>query len=196
METLNLSGTTPRAENRLKSLFWPSIETSSDVDYLGGQGYWVCAIVGVWSLITAAIQGHPVAGAFILLFYYFGGVGVRQRSRYAAMMVLVMFVTDFVAGVAIAGVVGIGPGAGVFRLLLTALLLSNLRATWIASQWKPGSTEGESPLRFGETWTDKFVDLIPRWLWPKIRILYYIFSVAYLFMVAVGLAILVSRGRR
>jgi hypothetical protein len=37
MQTLGLSDSMPRSESRLKSLFWPSIESSSDVDYLGAQ---------------------------------------------------------------------------------------------------------------------------------------------------------------
>jgi hypothetical protein len=39
MQTLGLSDSTPRTESRLKSLFWPTIQTGSDVDYLGAQGY-------------------------------------------------------------------------------------------------------------------------------------------------------------
>ena len=35
------------------------------------------------------------------------------------------------------------------------------------------------PIRLSETWGDKFVDKLPVWLWPKVRIAYYIFSVAF-----------------
>ena len=84
METLGLSGSTPRTEGRLKSLFWPSIQNGTDVDYLGVQGYWVCTIVGVSSLVFNALSGQTIAGIFVLLYYYLGGVGVRERSRYAA----------------------------------------------------------------------------------------------------------------
>ncbi len=182
METLNLSGTTPPSENRLKSLFWPSIHTGSDVDYLGAQGYWVCAIVGAWSFVSSAIAGHPIIGGFALLIYYLGGVGVRERSPYAAVTVLILFIVDFMGTIITMGIAAIVSGGGVFRVLITALLLSNLRATWIASQWKPGSDEAALPPRFGDTWGEKFADRFPMWLWPKVRIVYYILSACLLLL--------------
>ena len=81
METLNLSGSSARSESRLKSLFWPQIENGSDVDYLGAQGYWVCTLVALVSVVFLAMAGKPMTGVAILLFYYVGGVGVRERSR-------------------------------------------------------------------------------------------------------------------
>jgi hypothetical protein len=43
----------PRTEGRLKSLLWPSIRNGNDVDYLGAQGYWVCALVAVGSFVLS-----------------------------------------------------------------------------------------------------------------------------------------------
>jgi hypothetical protein len=180
VQTLGLSNSTPRTENRLKSLFWPSIQTASDVDYLGAQGYWVCALVAVFSCVSSTISGRAIAGAFVLLFYYFGGVGVRERSRYAAAVVLLMFVADTLAS-----------EGGIVRVLIAALLLSNLRATWIASRWKPESSEAVLPIRLDQTWGDKFADQLPMWLWPKIRATYYVFSVLMLVLVVVGLTMLI-----
>jgi len=193
MQTLNLSGSTPPPENRLKSLFWPSIHTGSDVDYLGAQGYWVCAIVGAWSFVASAIAGHPIVGAFALLIYYLGGVGVRERSRYAAITVLVLFIADFIAAIVTAGVAAIVSGAGVFRILITGLLISNLRATWIASQWEPGSDEAALPPRLGDTWSEKFADRLPMWLWPKVRIVYYILSACFLLLAFFGIVAIALR---
>jgi hypothetical protein len=76
---------------------------------------------------------------------------------------------------------------------LAALLLSNLRATWIAAQWKSDSEAAVLPPRWGDTWTDKLADKLPMWLWPKVRIFYYILSVCYLLLFAVGLAALIRR---
>jgi hypothetical protein len=180
MQTLGLSGSTPRSESRLKSLFWPSVQTSSDVDYLGAQGYWVCAVVAVFSFVFSVAMGHAIVGTATLLFYFLGGVGVRERSRYAAAVVLVLFVV---------GILTSGPG--VVSLLIAALLLSNLRATWIAARWKPESAEAVLPPRFGETWGDKFADRLPMWLWPKVRVLYYVFSACLLVFVAIGLAAII-----
>jgi hypothetical protein len=177
METLGLSDSSPRSENRLKSLFWPSIQTATDVDYLGAQGYWVCTFVAIISFLFLAFTGHVVSGTVTLLFYYLGGVGVRERSRYAAAVVLLMYVIDTFL-----------TGPGVLRILIGALLLSNLRATWIASQWKPESEEAALPPRLDATLGDKFADQWPQLLWPKLRVPYYVFSVGVLLVVFVGLA--------
>ncbi len=182
MQTLGLSDSTLRTEGRLKSLFWPSIQSGSDVDYLGAQGYWVCAAVAVCSVVVLVISGQPIVGGFVFLFYYLSGVGVRERSRYAAGCVLVMYAGETLA---------LGPS--IVRVLLTALLLSNFRATWIASGWKPESDEAVLPPRWGDTWSDKFADKLPMWLWPKVRILYYILSVCYFVLLALGIAVILRR---
>ena len=182
MQTLGLSDSTQRTESRLKSLFWPSIQTGSDVDYLGAQGYWVCTVVAVLSFVFLVVSGQAISGIFVLLFYYLGGVGVRERSRYAATVVLLGYVGDTLVS-----------GLGVLRVLIGALLLSNLRATWIASRWKPESEEAILPPRLGDTWADKLVDRLPMWLWPKVRIAYYLFSVCFLVVLAFGLAIILRR---
>jgi hypothetical protein len=184
METLGLSDSTPRSESRIKALFWPSIETGTDVDYLGAQGYWVCTLVALVSCIFLFLSGQPITATVVLLFYYVGGVGVRQRNRYAAVVVFALYVADILLS-----------GVGVLRVLLAALLLSNVRATWIAAAWKPGSEEAALPPRLSDTWSDKFADMLPEWLWPKVRISYYVFSIGLLMFTAVGIAIIVLRPR-
>jgi hypothetical protein len=181
MQTLGISDSTPQSENRLRRLFWPSIQSASDVDALGTQGYWVCAIVAAFSLVTSAITGHPIGGVFVLLFYYLGGVGVREHSFYAAVVVLAMFIADTVLAPSIP------------KIFLTALLISNVRATWISSNWKPDSPDAAMPMRFDETWGDKFVDKLPRLLWPKVRVAYYIFSAAFMLLVLFGSAVTLYR---
>ena len=167
MQTLGLSDSTPRSESRLKSLFWPSISNGSDVDYLGTQGYWLCTLVAVVSFVFSLLQRQPIVAVVVLLFYYFGGVGVRERSVYAAIVIALMFITDTVLG-----------GLSVPKVIFSALLLSNVRATWIASQWRPESEEAIQPPRLNETFADRLSDQWPMWLWPRAQILYYIFSFA------------------
>jgi hypothetical protein len=179
MQTLGLSDSGSRSEGRLKSLFWPSIQTGSDVDYLGAQGYWVCAIVAVFSFVFLIVMGNAIAAVFVLLFYYLGGVGVREHSLYAAIVVLVAFVADTL----------VSPSA--LKVFLLAVLLSNLRATWIASHWKPESGEAALPPRLSATWGDRFVDTFPMWLWPKVEVPYYVLSVIYLIFSALGLATMI-----
>lgn len=181
MQTLGVANSGAQSEGRLKTLFWPAIQNAADVDTLGSQGHWVCAIVAVFALVTSALLHQPTAGAALTLYYYLGGVGVREHSRFAAAMVFIMFAIDTIMAF------------GVLKLLLSALLLSNVRATWIASGWRAESPEAAMPMRFGETWGDKFADTLPRWLWPKIRIVYYIFSAAFLLLTIVGFAVLATR---
>jgi hypothetical protein len=102
--------------------------------------------------------GQPVIATVMLLFFYLGGVGVRERSRYAALAVLLMYVLDLLL-----------TAPGVVRILITALLISNLRATWIASNWKADSEAAILPPRMAETRGDKFANRLPPWLWPKVR---------------------------
>jgi hypothetical protein len=124
------------------------------------------------------ILGQPITGTLILLFYYLGGVGVREHSRYAAAVVFLMYLLDTLLS------------PGVIRVLFGALLLSNLRATWIASRWQPGSEESVLPPRMSQSWTDKLADSIPAKLWPHVRIVYYIFSAGYLLLVVFGLVMM------
>lgn len=182
MQTLDLSNSTARSESRLKSLFWPSIQSANDVDYLGAQGFWVCVIVAVLVLAVSAVTGHTIAGMCLFLFYYLGGVGVRERSRYAATIVFAMFIADSIAS-----------GFGIPRLIVCGLLLSNLRATWIAAHWNPESDQAVLPPRFSESWTDKLADQFPTWLWPKVRIIYYVFSACFLALIAAGISTLIFR---
>lgn len=151
MQTLGLSDSTPRTESRLKSLFWPSIQSGADVDYLAVQGFWVCTIAGLVSFVFLTIFHQPIVGALVLLLFHFGGVGVREHNPFAAAVVLVYFALDtWVSGV------------GVVRIIVNALLLSNLRATWIADHWKPESEEAVLPPRLGDTFSDKLADIWPR----------------------------------
>src|SRR5579864_2215229 len=135
MQTLGLSDSTPRTEGRLKSLFWPSIQSGADVDYLAVQGFWVCTIVGLMSFAFLFLSRQPIVAILVFLLFHLGGVGVREHNPFAAAIVLVYYLVDFLASVVFLFLNS--PGIGVVRIIITALLLSNLRATWVAAGWKP-----------------------------------------------------------
>ena len=195
MQTLGLSDSNTRSESRLKSLFWPSIQSGADVDYLAVQGFWVCTIVGVMSFVFLALFARqPVTGLLVFLLFHLGGVGVREHNPFAAGITLVYYIVDFLASVVFLFVNS--PGIGVLRIIIVALLLSNLRATWIAGNWKPDSEEAALPPRMGETFADKFSDLWPAFIWPKVKVLYYIFSFGFLALTVAGLIIMYLRGGR
>jgi hypothetical protein len=192
MQTLGLSDSTTRSESRLKSLFWPSIDSGADVDYLAVQGFWVCTIVGTMSLVFLTLGSHPITGLLVFLLFHLGGIGVREHNPFAATIMLVYYMVDFLAS---ALFLLNSPGIGVVRIIIIALLLSNVRATWIADHWKPDSEEAALPPRFGETFVDKLADRWPAFVWPKVKVLYYIFSVGYLALTVAGLIVTTLRGR-
>jgi len=183
MQTLGVSDSAPKSEGRIKSLLWPSIQSGGDVDYLGIQGYCVCTFVaamtlvaGLFMLAQAIDAGQAIVVllffALLTLFFYIGGVGVREGSRFAALIVFVVYVLDTLRALLSSPV----SGGSLIKLAISAVLLSNLRATWIAARWVPGAEESALPPRRSATLGDKFVDQAPRWLWPKIRIPYYLLS--------------------
>jgi hypothetical protein len=195
MQTLGITDSSDRSESRVKSLLWPSIQSGADVDYLGAQGYWVCTFVAVLACLTSLLTGQIILAASLLLFFYFGGVGVRERDLFAAVIVFAFYALDTL--ISITFLLFASPwGMIVLRVIVSALLLSNLRATWIASNWEPNSERAALPPRLGETFADKFADLWPAWIWPKVRIIYYVFSLAVLLVFALGIATLILRAAR
>ncbi len=191
MQTLGISDSAERSDSRLKSLFWPSVQSGADVDYLGAQGYWVCTFVAVISFFLTLMTGRPLLAATLLLFYHFGGVGVRERDLFAAAIVFGSYALDTIVSLAFL-MLG-SPGGIVVRIAVSALLLSNLRATWIASKWQPDSEQAALPPRMGDTFSDKFADLWPQWIWPKVRIIYYIFALGVVLISMLGVTALLLR---
>lgn len=194
MQTLGLSDSTTRSDSRLKSLFWPSIQSGADVDYLAVQGFWVCTVVGVMSLAFLSLARQPITGLMVFLLFHLGGVGVREHNPFAAGVTLAYYLIDFLASFILLFLNS--PGIGVVKVIVIALLFSNLRATWIAGNWKPDSEEAVLPPRFGETFFDKFSDKWPAFIWPKVKVVYYIFSVGFLALVTAGLIVMAVRSGR
>src|SRR5690242_10809571 len=91
MQTLGLSESTPRPEKRLKNLFWPTIENDVDLDYITEQGFWVCWFVAGVTEIFSIFAGHALAALFDSIFFLLAGVGVRMRSRGAAIIVFCVY---------------------------------------------------------------------------------------------------------
>src|ERR1700687_625843 len=112
MQTLGLSDSTVRSESRLKSLFWPSIQSGAGVDYLAVPGFWVCTIVAGMSLVSLA-SSQPVTAILVFLLFHLGGVGVREHNPFAAAIMLGYYVVDFLASAV--SLFGTSPGIGVLR---------------------------------------------------------------------------------
>jgi len=188
MQTLGLSSESQRSDGWLKSLFWPTVENAWDVDYLGQQGMWVCTGVAVFGVAGALLTGNLFPIAFSLfsgLFFILGGMGIREANWPAAAMLFAVQLCSVLLR------------PNIFSVAFTVILLSNLRATFLASEWRPAAEGEDRPTRFSESFADKYVDQLPRVLWPKLQIPFFIlgaamlllslFAVAYTVAVALGL---------
>ena len=173
MQTLGLDPSTPRTEGRLKSLLWPSVANDADVDYLTTQGFWICFLVAAVTLAVSIVSGL-YAGALDAIFFYLGGNGVRQRSRIAAVCVFLVYALGTVDLARVSYAAG-GSGS-IVRFLLCALLLTNMREVWIASQWRSSGVAEETPDPLSETLADTTADRVPGIVWPKTRYLFYAFA--------------------
>lgn len=188
MQTLNLSGESKKSDGRLKSLFWPTVENAWDVDYLGQQGFWICLIVSILSMafiaITASFMLNPavrtvtlVSGGIACFVYFVGGMGVRQSSWPAALTIFVLYILDQIASRRV----------GIVSIIISAVLLSNVRATFLSAKWKPAAEDEDKPTRFNETFRDKLVDQLPPRAWPILKYPFYVCAALVLIMVIAGL---------
>ena len=168
MQTLGLADSTPRTESRWRALFWPTIRNDGDFDYVTRQGFWVCCIVAAVTFVFNAFTGSPIGGAVDAMFYYLAGVGVRERSRTAA---VAAFLTYLLSGVLLQ--FNMGAGGGVVRIIFLALLFANVRGNWLSARWEKDSQEPVASMRLSETLADKFADQLPPLLWPKGRFIFY-----------------------
>ncbi|MGC4050654.1 MAG: hypothetical protein QM757_14865 [Paludibaculum sp.] len=172
MQTLGLSDSTPRTESRWRALFWPTIRNVGDFDYVTRQGLWICYIVAVATTVLSAFSGFPLAGAFEGVFYFLAGLGVRQRNRFAG---IAAFVGYLLSGFVLQRYAGNGFGVG--RIIFLALLFANIRGNWLAARWASEEQLEYPPMRLNQTLADKLSDQLPIWLWPKVRIAFYVIAV-------------------
>jgi hypothetical protein len=174
MQTLGLSDSTPRTESRWRALFWPTIRNDADYEYVTVQGFWVCTVVSALSLVTSALGGSLLLGTFEGGFFFLAGVGVRQRSKAAA-------VTAFLAYLLSALVMQryTGSGFGIVRVIFLALLLANIRGNWLSAKWP---ADPSPPIRLNQTIGDKISDQLPMFLWSKVKIVFYVFAAIEIMM--------------
>jgi hypothetical protein len=179
MQTLGLSSESQRSDGWLKSLLWPTVDNAWDVDYLGQQGMWVCTVVAVLGLGASFLTANPIMIAIAILsalFFILGGMGIREANWPAAAMLFAVELCNALLR------------PTVFSIAFALILLSNLRATFLASEWRPAAEGEDRPTRFNESFADKYVDQLPQILWPKLQIPFFILSVAMLLISLLGVA--------
>lgn len=163
METLGLSGPPVRSDNIFKRIFWPSAD-SVDADMLGQQGFWICLLPALLTVVTATFQSHLILGILFGLFYVLGGIGVREHDVLAAISVATIYLLNAVAAVVMTRLF-----SGWLVLFVILILASNVRGCWIASKWLRSGDPDLVPMRMNENWRDKLVDQMPARVWPRIR---------------------------
>jgi hypothetical protein len=173
MQTLGLSDSTPRTESRWRALLWPTIRNDGDFDYVTTQGFWICFIVAAMTLALSPFNGSLFWGVFESGFYFLAGIGVRQRSRVAA---VTAFSAYFLSAVALQRYTG--NGFGILRIIFLALLFANIRGNWVSARWVTDSESAVSPARLNQTIGDKLSDQLPMFLWPKLRFVFYVLAAA------------------
>jgi len=171
MQTLGLSDSTPRTESRWRALFWPTIRNEGDFDYITTQGFWICFTVAAATLVFTTIAGSFLTGAFEGAFFFLAGVGVRQRSRVAA---IVAFSAYLLSALVMQRFTG--NGFSILRIVFLALLFANIRGNWLSARWAREQQPDTPPTRLSETIGDKLADQLPSWLWPKVRVLFYVIA--------------------
>jgi hypothetical protein len=135
-----------------------------------------CLIIAILSfafLAVTAFEAPTTAGRItvftlaggILFVYVVGGMGVRESNWHAAAMIFVLYVVNQL---------GSGRAPSLIPVIIGAVLLSNVRATFLASRWKPIEEDEDRPMRFNETFRDKLVDQLPPRLWPILRIPFFV----------------------
>lgn len=190
MQTLGLSGETKRSDGWLKSIFWPTVENAWDVDYLGRQGFWICLWIAIFQLVVSVLTGNPiviVVGVAESLAFLIGGMGVRQSNWPAAALVFSLFLLNQLYGFAM------GQFPGVLSIIGTGLLLSNLRAAFLASEWRPAAEDEDKPTRFNDSLRDKLVDQLPAKAWPMLQIPFFGLASLLLLLTLVGLGLVLMQ---
>jgi hypothetical protein len=166
VESLGLASNAPRSDGRLKTLLWPTIRHDGDLEHIAEQGFWICTTLAVFTLVLGTFAGGFFAALFDAAFFFLGGLGVRQRSLAASVVVF----TAYLAA-AVAAQLTRGSGFGVMTIIFLALLLANIRGIWLSAKWTPENDLPSVP-RLNETFFDKLSGRWPEVLWPKAKWLF------------------------
>lgn len=184
LQTLVLSGESKRSDGWLKSIFWPTVENAWDVNYLGQQGMLICVIIAIFRALVGLLCGDPVLLVTYLamaLVFLVGGVGVREANWPAAAMVFALFFCDILYALALSRL------PGVVSILFAGVLLSNVRAAFLASEWRPAREDEDRPTRFNESFWDKVVDQWPAKVWPVLQVPFFALAALLLLLSLLGL---------
>ncbi len=182
MESHGMPEPPPKDDHLVRRLFWPR-DRAGDAEFLGEQGLWLCFIVTFVLCAVLGSEGQYTACALTFVFFALGGIGVREHSSAAAILVAVAFVLNQIAN-AMSGII-----PNVFAIIGAILLLINIRSTRIARRWAY-SRDHHHPFaeEWSKDWRERIVDQMPALVWPKTRTVFFCVSGIYLLLVFIGIA--------
>ncbi len=181
MGYLGLSEPAEKQDNIFQRLFWPS-DHAGEADTLGQQGFWICAVVAIISLVALSVQRHWILALLSFAFFLLGGIGVREHSTPAAVFVALAYALNQALGLFL------GQFPGFLAFVACVLLIANIRGTWIASQHKFSGDPDAFPERLNSTFRDKLVDQMPAKVWPRTKILFFVIAALYMLLTLFGTA--------
>ena len=106
----------------------------------------------------------------------------RERSRFAAFSVFAAYLLS-----ALVLQRYTGQGFGLVRLIFLALLLANIRGMLLSARWPNSDSSDARALRLNQTQGDKLSDMLPSFLWPKTRLILYVFAAIEIALLVVSL---------
>jgi hypothetical protein len=190
MQTLGLASAPQATDGLFKRLFWPTIENQYDVDLVGQQGFWICTIVAVISTVMLIATGQPLIGLLVGITYLLAGMGVRERSIAAAVLIFACYFLDRLSSVELMVMGSTAAGNPMLGIAATLLLFANVRATILSRKWRAPDTPaeiGELPERMNSTVFDKVANSMPAAVWPKARFAFYPLAGLLLMLTILGM---------
>ena len=182
MQSLGLSDAVPRSENRLKALVWPGIRNETDFYYVTEQGFWVCCALAVLTFLSNLLIGHPLSAVFEAIFFFLAGAGVRQSSRAAAIVAFLAYLLRVLVALRVSPT-----NFGIVSIIVLALLLSTVRATFLGARWRKNSPPAEPLATTTPTFFETLSDRVPARIWPVGRRIFGFFAVIEIFLLLVAL---------
>jgi hypothetical protein len=185
MQTLGLASAPQPSDGMFKRLFWPTIQNAYDVDLVGQQGFWVCVAIAVLSAAVLVVTAHPLIGLLVAATYVLGGIGVRERSISAAVLVFLGYLIDKIATALVQGV-----GNPLIGLVALMLLFANVRATVLSKRWHDQDSVAaaeEMPERLTTSFTDKLANQMPARIWPKMKFVFFPIASILLLLQIIGI---------
>ena len=138
MQVLGLSESTPKPQSRIKELFWPDLRAIPSTESACRSAAMACFVIaGLTALL--AIFRDPLALVDAVLFAIIG-IGLRMMSRTAAVAGLALYIAEQIATITMAK-----RAPGILTILITAILISGVRASFAYHRMRNANVESLPP---------------------------------------------------